>query len=64
VINGRARLPCGGQADAVHDHRLVMAFTLVALGAIGPSTITDADAVDVSYPGFWTDLAALRVPLA
>jgi 3-phosphoshikimate 1-carboxyvinyltransferase len=49
----------GGRADAAGDHRLVMAFALVALGAAGPSSIDGAGAVAVSYPGFGRDLAAL-----
>ena len=58
VIDG-SRRPTGGTADAASDHRLVMAFTLVALGASGPSTITDAGAVAVSYPAFAEDLRRL-----
>ena len=51
--------PAGGIVDASHDHRLVMAFTLVGLGASGRTTITGADAVAVSYPAFTRDLATL-----
>jgi 3-phosphoshikimate 1-carboxyvinyltransferase len=58
VIDG-SRQPTGGTADAAGDHRLVMAFSLVALGASGPSTITDAGVVAVSYPAFERDLATL-----
>jgi 3-phosphoshikimate 1-carboxyvinyltransferase len=58
VIDG-GRQPRGGTADAASDHRLVMAFTLVGLGASGPSTVTDAGAVAVSYPDFTQDLARL-----
>ncbi len=58
VIDG-ARRPRGGTVDAAEDHRLVMAFTLVGLGAAGPTVITGADAVAVSYPAFVADLAAL-----
>jgi 3-phosphoshikimate 1-carboxyvinyltransferase len=58
VIDGR-RMPTGGTADAASDHRLVMAFTLVALGSSGRSTVTDAGAVAVSYPQFADDLARL-----
>ncbi len=58
VIDG-TRQPAGGLADAAGDHRLVMAFALVALGANGPSTITGAEVVGVSYPFFERDLAAL-----
>jgi 3-phosphoshikimate 1-carboxyvinyltransferase len=52
VIDGRRGRPSGGRADAVHDHRLVMAFAIVALGSAGPSTIDDAGCVAVSYPEF------------
>jgi 3-phosphoshikimate 1-carboxyvinyltransferase len=58
VIDG-SRQPSGGIADAAGDHRLVMAFALVALGARGPSTITDAGVVGVSYPTFERDLSSL-----
>jgi 3-phosphoshikimate 1-carboxyvinyltransferase len=58
VIHGN-RQPSGGTADAAGDHRLVMAFALVALGATGPSEITGAGVVSVSYPTFEHDLAGL-----
>lgn len=58
VIHG-GRRPTGGTADAAADHRLVMAFTLVGLGASGPTTVTDAGAVAVSYPDFARDLGRL-----
>jgi 3-phosphoshikimate 1-carboxyvinyltransferase len=58
LVDGAAR-PTGGEADAAGDHRLVMTFALVALGARGPSRVTGAGAVAVSYPGFARDLAAL-----
>jgi 3-phosphoshikimate 1-carboxyvinyltransferase len=58
AIDGRRR-PTGGTADAAHDHRLVMAFALVGLGARGPSTITGAEAVAISYPAFERDLLSL-----
>jgi 3-phosphoshikimate 1-carboxyvinyltransferase len=59
VIDGHAGRPAGGRADAVHDHRLVMAFTLIALGASGPTQIGSADSVAVSYPTFLSDLRSL-----
>lgn len=59
LIDGRARRATGGRADAVHDHRLVMAFTLVALGASGNTVIDSADSVAVSYPTFLADLHKL-----
>lgn len=51
--------PTGGQVDAHFDHRLVMAFTVLALSASGPTLITGADAVAISYPGFHADLLQL-----
>jgi len=58
-IRGATRLR-GGAADAAGDHRLAMSFAIAALGADGPSTIAGADAVDVSYPGFFEVLDAVR----
>ena len=49
----------GGTADSCHDHRLAMSFALAAVGASGPSTIVGAEAVDVSYPGFFEALELL-----
>jgi 3-phosphoshikimate 1-carboxyvinyltransferase len=58
LIDGRRR-PAAGDVDAAGDHRLVMAFALVGLGADGPVAIRGADAVAVSYPDFAADLARL-----
>jgi 3-phosphoshikimate 1-carboxyvinyltransferase len=57
-VAGGRRLS-GGTADAANDHRLAMAFAVAALGARGPSVINNADAVDVSYPGFFDALRSL-----
>jgi len=54
-----ARRLAGGVADAAGDHRLAMAFAVAALGADAPSTILDAGAVDVSYPGFFATLESV-----
>jgi 3-phosphoshikimate 1-carboxyvinyltransferase len=56
--SGGAR-PSGGVADARGDHRMAMAFAIAALAADGPSTIEGADAVAISYPGFFQTLAQL-----
>jgi 3-phosphoshikimate 1-carboxyvinyltransferase len=58
IVEGHRR-PAGGTADAAGDHRLVMAFAIVALGASHPSIITGAGAVAISYPDFERDLAQL-----
>jgi len=57
-IRGGRRLT-GGHADAAHDHRLAMAFAIAGLAASGPTTVSGADVVDVSYPGFFDILATL-----
>ena len=49
----------GGTADAAGDHRLAMAFAIAALGGTHPSEIHHAEAVDVSYPGFFDVLASI-----
>lgn len=48
--------PAGGDADAAGDHRLAMAFAVAGSRARGPVHITGADAVAVSYPGFFDEL--------
>ena len=60
VIGGeRSAPPAGGVADACGDHRMAMAFAIAAIGASGPSTIDGADAVAISYPGFFDILERL-----
>jgi len=49
----------GGAVDAAGDHRLAMAFAIAATRASGPTTISGATSVDVSYPGFFDELARL-----
>ena len=49
----------GGTADAAGDHRLAMAFAIAALGGTQPSEIHNAEAVDVSYPGFFDVLTSI-----
>lgn len=56
--SGRTR-PAGGVADAHGDHRMAMAFAVAALACRGPSTIDGADAVVISYPGFFETLPRL-----
>ena len=49
----------GGAVDAAGDHRLAMAFAIAATRASGRTTIAGASSVDVSYPGFFDELARL-----
>ncbi len=57
-----ARPLSGAAVDAHGDHRLAMAFAIAATHASGPTTITGASSVDVSYPGFFAELERLTGP--
>jgi 3-phosphoshikimate 1-carboxyvinyltransferase len=50
----------GGAPDACGDHRLAMSFAVAALGGLSPSIIRRAACVEISYPGFFGVLDALR----
>lgn len=56
IISGGGGQPTGGVADAMGDHRMAMSFAIAALAAAAPSTIEGADAVVISYPGFFQTL--------
>jgi 5-enolpyruvylshikimate-3-phosphate synthase len=43
---------------------MAMAFAIAALAAEGPSAIDGADAVVISYPGFFETLQGLTAPPA
>lgn len=58
VITGKPSL-AGGQAEGFHDHRIVMAMAIAALGCEGPVVITDAQSINKSYPDFFEDFIAL-----
>jgi 3-phosphoshikimate 1-carboxyvinyltransferase len=51
--------PPQGRVRTDGDHRLAMAFAIAATRAAGPTTIAGASSVDVSYPGFFDELARL-----
>lgn len=54
VING-GKLK-GAKVDGYDDHRIVMALAIAGLVATGTTTISTAESVDISYPGFFNDL--------
>lgn len=56
----------GGMVDAENDHRIAMMAAIMATHAMQSVTITGAECVAKSYPGFWEDYAVLggRVTLA
>ena len=49
----------GATVDPHGDHRVAMALAVAGLVASGPTTIEDADCVDVSYPNFFAQLEDL-----
>ncbi len=49
----------GAEIDSAHDHRIALAFSIAALAADSPTTITGAEWADVSYPGFFSLLRRL-----
>ncbi len=51
----------GGTARSQNDHRVAMSLAVAAAAAAGPVTIEQAEAVQKSYPGFFTDLQALGI---
>jgi 3-phosphoshikimate 1-carboxyvinyltransferase len=61
VIEGRESLK-GAACDSHGDHRLAMALAVAGLLAEGETVIENAQATEVSYPGFWRDLEALSQP--
>ncbi|MDX1439125.1 MAG: 3-phosphoshikimate 1-carboxyvinyltransferase [Rubricoccaceae bacterium] len=56
VIHGGNPLQ-GTTVDSRGDHRIAMAAGVAALAAYGPTTIQNADCVDVSFPDFWKELS-------
>jgi 3-phosphoshikimate 1-carboxyvinyltransferase len=49
----------GGSADSHGDHRLAMALGVAGLAASAELSVHNAEAVRISYPRFWQDLARL-----
>jgi 3-phosphoshikimate 1-carboxyvinyltransferase len=49
----------GATVEGHADHRIVMALSVAALAAEGPTTVRGAEHVDVSFPGFFDVLADL-----
>lgn len=60
VIHGIGELH-GATVEGLGDHRLVMALAIASLAAQGPTTITTTEAVDVTFPQFFSQLAAIKI---
>lgn len=58
VIYGGSGLK-GAVTHSHHDHRIAMAVAVAALGAVGDTTIHEAEAINKSYPDFYEDLRLL-----
>jgi 3-phosphoshikimate 1-carboxyvinyltransferase len=63
-IIGRGMFEGGVTIEGAHDHRIVMAASIAALKASGPITITNAEAVEKSYPLFFQDAAELGMKMS
>jgi 3-phosphoshikimate 1-carboxyvinyltransferase len=57
-IHGNAKLKAA-RVHSRHDHRIAMAAAVAALRADGPVMIEKAEAINKSYPAFFSDLAKL-----
>jgi 3-phosphoshikimate 1-carboxyvinyltransferase len=49
----------GATLDGREDHRIVMSLAVAGLVAEGETTVTGADDVDASFPGFFDVLESL-----
>jgi 3-phosphoshikimate 1-carboxyvinyltransferase len=58
VVHGGGRLE-GGTVDSHRDHRMAMALAIAGLVCANPVTVLQPQAVTISYPEFWDDLARL-----
>lgn len=51
----------GGVTDSYNDHRMAMTLAVASLLATGETVITNAEAVNISYPAFWQEWEKIRV---
>ena len=58
IIKG-ADILRGGAVSSFGDHRIAMTAAIASIVCKGKVTINGAEAVDKSYPGFWSDFTAL-----
>lgn len=58
IIQGPARLR-GADIDSCGDHRIAMAFAIAGLCADSPTTISNPECADISFPGFFETLRSL-----
>jgi 3-phosphoshikimate 1-carboxyvinyltransferase len=58
IIQGAASLS-GAHFETYHDHRMVLALSVAALGASGESTLVGIECASKSYPAFHDDFRAI-----
>ncbi len=58
LIRGKSKLS-GGSVSSCNDHRLAMAAAIAACVCTAPVILRDSQAVEKSYPNFWTDYKSL-----
>ena len=51
----------GAKIRCAMDHRIAMTFAIAGINADEETVITDSQCVDVSYPGFFEELAQLHI---
>jgi len=56
TIQGRTTIHCNVTLNGHNDHRIVMALAVLATCGDGPVEIQGSEAVNKSYPNFFTDL--------
>ena len=54
----------GGSVSSYHDHRIVMLASIASLVCDNPVVITEAEAINKSYPSFFDDFAALGATIS
>lgn len=60
IIHGGEGLK-GARCHSHDDHRLAMALGVAGLLAVGETVVQGAQAVGISYPGFWKDMERLTL---
>jgi 3-phosphoshikimate 1-carboxyvinyltransferase len=55
--------PVAATIDPKNDHRIAMAFAVLALVSEGETIIQDAECVSKSFPSFWGEMKQLGVNL-
>ena len=59
ITGANGLVPGGGTIDAGHDHRIAMAFLILGMRAKKPITVTGAESISTSFPGFAKLMAGL-----